>query len=53
MLDIYPFDREKSSMMTMYAVSDSKYLQYMNRGIKTIRERESANITIGANERWR
>ena len=44
--DKYPLDSENNSIITMYAVSDSKALQYMNKGINTTRANESPRTII-------
>ena len=50
---MYPFEREKSNIIVIYAVSDSNPLEYMNRGINTRRESASARTTVDAKENCR
>ena len=50
---MYPFEREKKSIIIMYAESDSNPLEYMNKGINIRRESASARTTVDAKENCR
>ena len=45
-LDKYPLESENKSIITMYTVSDSNALQYMNKGMKTKRAIDSPSTII-------
>ena len=45
-LDKYPLESENKSIITIYTVSDSNALQYMNKGMKTKRAIDSPSTII-------
>ena len=45
-LERYPLESENKSIITMYIVSDSKALQYMNNGMNTRRANDNTRTII-------